>query len=263
MFRSAGVRRSFLALLATAALVAGSCAAQKTDSQQVAAVRKPGTTVTAAPTTTTAAAAAAPARKIQRVSVLPGDRPVRAAKAAPSYRGPTPIGRIIIPRIGLNHLVYEGIELSIIDYGPGHWPGTAMPGEVGNSVFPGHRTTHSRPFYNIDLIQIGDHVTFTTGKGKYTYQVTEAFVVDDEETWIANPTDTPTMTIFGCHPKGSAKQRYVVKGSLVASERATTSNEASADGKTAPGDEATYGPPPEETTTTTEKPKSLIPRIGG
>jgi hypothetical protein len=70
------------------------------------------------------------------------------------------------------------------------------------------------------------------------------------------------MTIFGCHPKHSAKQRYVVKGRLVGSERATTSNNASSDGKTAPGDEATYGPPPTEPTTTTTQ-KSLIPKIGG
>lgn len=262
MFRRAGVHRVFVVLIASVALVATSCACDG-DTQRLATVKKTSPTVTSAETTsTTAAASTAPARRIQRVSVLPGDRPARPAKAAPSYRGPTPIGRIMIPRIGLNHLIYEGIELSIIDYGPGHWPGTAMPGDVGNTVFPGHRTTHSRPFFNIDLVQIGDHVTFTTGKGKFTYQVTEAFVVDDEETWIANPTEGPTMTIFGCHPKGSAKQRYVLKGNLVGSERATTSNEASADGKTAPGDEATYGPPPSETTTTTEKPKSLIPKIG-
>lgn len=167
----------------------------------------------------------------------------------------------MIPRIGLNHLTYEGLELEIIDYGPSHWPGTAMPGQVGNTVFPGHRTTHSHPFLNIDLIQIGDQVTFSNDTGRYTYNVTETFVVDDSETWIANPTETPTFTIFACHPKRSAQQRYVVKGNLVKSERATSPGASSNDGKTAPGDGATYEPPPEPTTTTTTS-KSLIPKIG-
>ena len=243
-------------------LVAGSCIAAGDAPEEVVAVKKPTTTLPSTTTTpTTSAVASAAPTPIKRVRVLPGDRPARPVKQA-TYRGPTPQGRIIIPRIGLNHLTYEGIELSIIDHGPSHWPGTAMPGEVGNTVFPGHRVTHSRPFYNIDLIQIGDSVTFQNGQGRFTYEVTETFVVDDEETWIANPTDTPTFTIFGCHPKHSAKQRYVVKGRLVQSERATSSAPAPNDGHTAPCDHNSYEPQPEETTTTTQ-PKSIIPRIGG
>ncbi|HEX5615902.1 MAG TPA: sortase, partial [Acidimicrobiia bacterium] len=58
-----------------------------------------------------------------------------------------PVGSVVIPKIGLDHTVYEGIWLTVIDEGPGHWPGSAMPGERGNTVFPGHRVTNSRPFY--------------------------------------------------------------------------------------------------------------------
>jgi len=263
MFRSAGGRRAVLVILAATTLVAGSCI-NRDDATELAAVKKPPRT-TLAPTTSTTTApvtyAAAPvAAKRVRVSVLPGERAPRPVKPAPSYRGPTPTGRIIIPRIGLNHLTYEGIDLSIIDYGPGHWPGTALPGEVGNTVFPGHRVTHSHPFYDIDLIQLGDSVIFETANGRFTYEVTETFVVDDEETWIANPTDTPTMTIFGCHPKHSAKQRYVVKGRLVDSKRAYSNGPTPNDGRTAPGDNNSYEPPPpppEETTTTTAPSKGL------
>jgi sortase A len=265
MFRSAGGRRVVLAAVAAVTLVAGSCITASDETEKVVAVKKATTTIPFPSTTTTpttsAVAAAAPT-PIKRVRVLPGDRPARPVKPQAAYRGPTPQGRIIIPRIGLNHLTYEGIELSTIDYGPSHWPGTAMPGEVGNTVFPGHRVTKTRPFYDIDLIQIGDSVTFQNAQGRFTYEVTDTFVVDDEETWIANPTDTPTFTIFGCHPKNSAKQRYVVKGRLVQSERATSSQPTPDDGHTAPGDNSTYEPPPEETTTTTQ-PKSVIPRIGG
>lgn len=214
-----------------------------------------------------APAAHVAAARIQRVKTLPAaERPARAPKAAPARRGgPTPTGRIEIPRIGLNHLTYEGIELSTIDHGPSHWPGTALPGQVGNTVFPGHRVTHSRPFYNIDLIQIGDHVTFVNSSGRYTYQVTQTFVVDDDEMWIADPTDTPTMTIFGCHPKHSAKQRYVVKGNLIKSEKVANSAEPTAADPNNGGNYTTAPDPsaPPETTTSTTEPKRGIGGILG
>ena len=56
------------------------------------------------------------------------------------------IGMIEIPKIGLYHRVMHGISLRNIDLGPSHWPGTAMPGELGNTVFAGHRVTHTHPF---------------------------------------------------------------------------------------------------------------------
>ncbi len=258
MFRRTGVLVVALALF-TAACSSGD------DSHRVATVapKKQATTTTELATTTTVTAAPRVAgARIQRVRTLPaseGSEPRTRAPKPAAYRGPTPTGRIEIPRIGLNHLTYEGIDLATIDYGPSHWPGTALPGQVGNSVFPGHRVTHSHPFLNIDLIQVGDTVTFINSSGRYTYQVTQTFVVDADETWIADPTDGPTMTIFGCHPKHSAKQRYVVKGNLVKSERtpgssepaaATGSGDNNGDYSTAPDPSA-----PPETTTTTEPPK--------
>ena len=216
-----GMVRRWAALPFALLMLLSSCAGD--GETKVIATKKPTTTVAPATTTTEAppvVAAAAPGP--QRVKTLPGvvvPRAPRAAKAA-TPRGPVSTGRIIIPRIGLNHATYEGIELSIIDYGPSHWPGTAEPGDPGNTVFPGHRVTKTRPFFNIDLIQLGDKVTFVRSHGTYTYEVTDTFVVNADEVWIADQTEGATMTIFGCHPKGSAKQRYVAKGRLVHSERA-------------------------------------------
>lgn len=115
----------------------------------------------------------------------------------------------------MNHPTFEGIELAILNYGPGHWPGTAQPGQRGNTVFPGHRTTYTRPFWDIDKLVVGNEVIFTTPAGRFTYRVTQTRIVDARETSIVNSTSDATFTIFACHPKGSAKQRYVVKGSLV------------------------------------------------
>ena len=139
---------------------------------------------------------------------------VRAA-SGPLRGNPRPTGRIEIPAIGLNHQTYEGIDLATIDHGPSHWPGTPMPGQVGNTVFPGHRTTHSRPFWDLDRLRPGNEVIFTTDAGRFTYRVRETLIVDDSAVWVVNNTPDATFTLTACHPKGSARQRIVVKGTMV------------------------------------------------
>lgn len=131
-------------------------------------------------------------------------------------------GRIEIPAIGLSHPTFEGVALATINHGPSHWPGTPLPGEPGNTVFPGHRTTYSRPFWDIDELVPGDEVIFTTPAGRFTYRVTETLIVGEYERWILRSTAEPTFTIFACHPKGSARQRFVVKGELVSAPATTT-----------------------------------------
>ncbi|MGH8991439.1 MAG: sortase [Acidimicrobiia bacterium] len=124
-------------------------------------------------------------------------------------------GMIEIPKIGLVHPIFEGFEESQIHWGPGHWPGSAQPGQLGNAVFAGHRVTHTRPFLDIDLLEPGDQITFRTNEGTAIYEVTEHQIVTPDATWIAEPTAEATVTLFACHPKRSAKQRYVVRGKLI------------------------------------------------
>lgn len=145
------------------------------------------------------------------------------AKAPTNERAPGPIiaiGEIEIPSIQVKHTLYEGITLTVVDHGPGHWPGSALPGDPGNTVFAGHRTVNSRPFHNLDLVKPGDRVIFRVGGRTSVYQITKNFVVDGSETHIALPTPQPTVTLFACHPKGSAKQRIVVQGKLLPGESA-------------------------------------------
>ncbi|HEV8625506.1 MAG TPA: class E sortase [Acidimicrobiia bacterium] len=127
----------------------------------------------------------------------------------------TAFGMIVIPKINLVHPIFEGIEESAIHWGPGHWPGSAIPGMNGNAVFAGHRVTHTRPFLDIDLLAPGDQIIFHLATATYVYEVTEHVIVGPNDTWITNPTPTPTVTIFACHPKHTAKQRYVVRGKLI------------------------------------------------
>jgi sortase A len=125
------------------------------------------------------------------------------------------VGEIEIPKIGLVHTIYEGVSLTVVDHGPGHWPGTPMPGGWGNSVFAGHRTTNSRPFRNLDQLVEGDSILFRTEKGTFTYRVTGTEVVRWDAIWIVDQHPGRTLTMFACHPPGSAEFRYVVYGQLV------------------------------------------------
>jgi len=126
-----------------------------------------------------------------------------------------PIGEIEIPKIGLIHTVYEGVWLTVVDHGPGHWPGTAEPGGWGNSVFAGHRVTNSHPFRRIDELAPSDEIIVRNDRGVFTYQVTGNQVVDESAMHIVDQAPGRTITIFACHPPGSAQFRFVVFGALV------------------------------------------------
>jgi sortase A len=132
---------------------------------------------------------------------------------------PTPIvqiGTIDIPKIQLVHPVFQGITLTVIDHGPGHWPGTAMPCGVGNAVFPGHRVTHTHPFLNLDLLSPGDQIVFHMKGHDCVYSVTSTQIVQPTDMWVVDQTQQKTVTLIACHPKHSAAQRIVVKGKLIA-----------------------------------------------
>ncbi len=156
-----------------------------------------------------AAAPAAPAAPAARV----GPIDVPADSYAPEQI--VELGTLEIPKLGVRQRLMHGVTLRNIDRGPSHWPGTAMPGRAGNVVVAGHRVTNSRPFRNIDQLGAGDEVVLTVKGEQSTYRVSSSFVVTPDRTDIANPTATPMLTIFACHPPGSARQRYVVRADLV------------------------------------------------
>ena len=133
--------------------------------------------------------------------------------APPDPQAPEPVlslGTIEIPRIGLNKSVYEGITIPTLNKGPGHWPGTALPGAMGNVVVGGHRTSKGRPFRHLEKLVPGDEVIFTTDAGRFVYRVVRTEVVTPDAIWIVNQTEAYTATLFACHPVGSTKERIVV-----------------------------------------------------
>jgi sortase A len=138
-------------------------------------------------------------------------KPVPAKPPAPHAKEPiAQLGTIEIPTIGVSASMFEGVSLTVLDHGPGHWPGTAQPGHTGNVVVAGHRTSHSKPFRDIDRLVPGDQVIFVTSEGRFAYTVTSTEVVDPTALRILDQTNDRTATLFACHPPGSTRQRLVI-----------------------------------------------------
>ena len=128
--------------------------------------------------------------------------------------------RIVIPDIDIDVIVVEGTTASALRAGAGHYPDTPLPCEIGNVSIAGHRTTYGRPFHNVDLLELGSEITLVTPIGSCTYEVTqEPFAVAPTKTdVVANTPDEATLTLTTCHPKGSARQRLIIKATLVSSD---------------------------------------------
>jgi sortase A len=134
---------------------------------------------------------------------------------------------IRIPRFGADFArpVLEGTDIDTLRKGVGHYPGTAMPGLVGNFAVAGHRTTYGRPFHNIDLLQKGDVVVVETKASYIVYAVDRHVIVTPDHADVIDPVPQhpgakPTqawMTMTSCHPKFSAGERYIVFARLVRS----------------------------------------------
>lgn len=128
--------------------------------------------------------------------------------------------------------ISEGVDKAgVLDkLGIGHYPGTAMPGGVGNFAIAGHRTTYAKPFNRIQELKTGDALVVRTATGDggpgsdtwYVYRVTSAEIVLPHEVDViapvpGDPDATPTerfITLTTCHPMYSARERYIVHGVL-------------------------------------------------
>ena len=67
-------------------------------------------------------------------------------------------------------VVVEGTDADQLRSGPGHYPGTPLPGEAGNVAIAGHRTTYLHPFYNLNELVPGDAIDILTVQGLFVYQ---------------------------------------------------------------------------------------------
>lgn len=181
------------------------------DASTTSAVDTVSSTITTS--TTTAPTTTAPSTTVLSATTTTALEPLGVPEPPPNPRAPEPrieLGSIAIPRLELLAPLYEGVSLTTLDNGPGHWPGTAMPGHRGNVVVAGHRTSHSRPFRHLELLVPGDEVMFDGPEGRFVYTVMQTEIVTPDAMRIIEQADRYTATLFACHPVGSTKQRIVV-----------------------------------------------------
>lgn len=127
-----------------------------------------------------------------------------------------PFAFLTIRSIGIEDLVvYAGVDTATLRKGPGHMPTTPLPGQPGNAVLSGHRTTYGRPFFDFDQLDIGDRIEVRTVIGTHVYAIREISVVSPTDVWVTDPRPGGWLTLTTCEPKFSARQRLVVWAEMV------------------------------------------------
>lgn len=125
-----------------------------------------------------------------------------------------PIAEFRIQKIGLDAVLFEGVTPPTLKNGPGHMPWTPLPGQPGNAVISGHRTTYGAPFYDLDLLEPGDEIEIDTAIGTHVYTVRETVIVLPTDVWVTDPRPGAWLTLTTCHPKLSARERLIVFAEL-------------------------------------------------
>ena len=131
-------------------------------------------------------------------------------KALPPPVEGTPVGEIVIPRLGVSVAILEGTKPGTLSRAVGHVSGTPQPGEKGNICLAGHRDTFFRPLRKISA---GDDVELRFPGGSARYRVIDTETVDPEEVRVLDPTPANTLTLITCYPFyfiGSAPRRFIV-----------------------------------------------------
>ena len=143
----------------------------------------------------------------------PGENP--APDTRHHFEKGSAVALLAIPRLGLSVLVVEGAADRELRLGPGHIPGTSLPGEGGNVGVAGHRDTFFRP---LRLIRKGDSVSVSTHEGRYQYKVVSTEIVTPDDVQVLHPKGHETLTLVTCYPfdfVGPAPKRFIVQADCV------------------------------------------------
>jgi sortase A len=126
-----------------------------------------------------------------------------------------PLGRIRIPKIGVSSVVVAGTGTSSLRLGPGHYPGTPLPGASGTVAIAGHRTTYGAPFRRLDRLGRGDRVEVRMPYGTFVYRVEQRRIVAPTALWVTRRASYDRLILSACHPLYSAAKRIVVFARLI------------------------------------------------
>ena len=160
-------------------------------------------------------AAAEAKRDAELAALVAGARAFTASLAADPASGGVPIGRVVIPKIGVDAVLVEGTGRGDLREGPGHWPETPLPGLGGNFVVSGHRTTYGAPFFRLDKLAEGDEIDVLLPYVAARYRVTRSLIVRPNQTDVVAQRGVEELSLATCHPIYSARQRLVVQAEMV------------------------------------------------
>jgi sortase A len=125
------------------------------------------------------------------------------------------IGRIRVPRLGLNMVLVDGTDHDSLTKGPGLDRRTYMPGEGQLVYIAGHRTTYLAPFAHIERLEPGDLVTLEVPYGTFTYRVFKHRVVGANDLAVLRSHGREVVELQACHPRFFASHRYIAYARLV------------------------------------------------
>ena len=181
---------------------------------------------------------------------IPPDTAAPTPASLPPVAEGDPIARIELPTIGVDKIVVAGVATSDLKKGPGHYPETPLPGQLGNAAIAGHRTTFGQPFFDVDKLENGDEIVVTTLAGRFVYRVTGQQIVSPSDYQVIATTD-PTramLTLTSCHPKYTTNDRIIVSAEL--DPAATTGFVAEPT--------INYGQPPDDVATSDPDPTNTV-----
>jgi sortase A len=124
------------------------------------------------------------------------------------------IGRIRVPRMGVNMILVNGTDHDTLKKGPGRDQRTFMPGEDRLVYIAGHRTTYLAPFSHIDALRTGDRVTVEVPYATFIYSVTRHRIVMSTDLSVLRSPRHEIVELQACHPRFFASHRYIVYAKL-------------------------------------------------
>jgi sortase A len=148
------------------------------------------------------------------------DNPIVGSTSAGSADAAIPTGTAVdhltIPAIGVDKYVVQGTDEDDLSKGPGHYPQTVLPGQIGNAAIAGHRTTYGAPFFRLNNLKNGNDIYIVDTSGqRFTYQVTSIKVVSPSDVAVLNPTTTAQLTLTTCNPRFGSSSRLIVVAKML------------------------------------------------
>jgi sortase A len=147
----------------------------------------------------------------------PGIQGVVPTPAAPPpqeapYPQGQPVARLKIPAVKMDYVVFGGVDAATLNKGPGHVPGSELPGENThrkNCVITGHRDKH---FRRLAQVKDGERIELETPNGTFEYRIVSHEIVKPDAVRVLAPTEKPRLTLITCYPfnfVGAAPKRMV------------------------------------------------------